>query len=249
MDGAVGDGGESLVVGHDDEGLSELVAQVEEELVEFCLVLGVEAARGFVGEDDRGVVDQCPCHGYALFLTAREFGGLVVGAVAQSHEGEQFFGAFLRLPASLSGDEGGNHDVLQGGELREELVELEHETQVLVAEVAEFPGVEAAHVDAVHGDAALVGLVEGSDDLEQCGLAGSAGADDAHHLSFVNMQVDALEHLQGAEALGYSFDVNHYNLQFTIYNFLPPYVSEGKIKQNNWKQRILLHEIILQVGK
>ena len=42
VDGAVGDRGEMLVVGDDDKGLSELVAQVEEELVELCFVLGVE---------------------------------------------------------------------------------------------------------------------------------------------------------------------------------------------------------------
>ena len=36
--GAVGDAGEVFVVSHDDKGLSELVAQVEEELVEFSFV-------------------------------------------------------------------------------------------------------------------------------------------------------------------------------------------------------------------
>ena len=39
VDGAVGDGGQLLVVGHDDEGLAELVAEVEEELVELLLIL------------------------------------------------------------------------------------------------------------------------------------------------------------------------------------------------------------------
>ena len=42
VDGAVGDGGQLLVVGDDDEGLAELIAQVEEELVELLLVLRVE---------------------------------------------------------------------------------------------------------------------------------------------------------------------------------------------------------------
>ena len=49
MDGAVGDLGEGFVVGDNDESLAELVAQVEEELVEFGLVLGVEGAGGLVG--------------------------------------------------------------------------------------------------------------------------------------------------------------------------------------------------------
>ena len=44
MDGAVGDGRKTLIVGNDDESLTELVSQVEEELVKLCLVLGVETS-------------------------------------------------------------------------------------------------------------------------------------------------------------------------------------------------------------
>ena len=44
MDGAVGEGSQSFVVGDDDESLSELVAEVEEELVELVFVLAVEAS-------------------------------------------------------------------------------------------------------------------------------------------------------------------------------------------------------------
>lgn len=88
-------------------------------------------------------------------------------------------------------------------------MELKYETEVLVAEIAQLLGGEVAHVDAVYHDAATVGLVEGTDNLEKSGLAGTAGSDDAHHLSLAYMQVDALENLQGAEALGYAFNVYH----------------------------------------
>jgi len=70
MDSAVGEGGERLVVGDDDEGLSETVAEVEEQLVQLGLVLGVERAAGLISQDDGGVVDEGTGHGNALFLTA-----------------------------------------------------------------------------------------------------------------------------------------------------------------------------------
>ena len=44
MDGAVGEGGELFVVGDDDEGLAEAVAEVEEEAVKLLFVLRVEGA-------------------------------------------------------------------------------------------------------------------------------------------------------------------------------------------------------------
>lgn len=95
MDSAVGDGGEVLVVGDDDKGLTELVAQVEKELVELGLVLGVETTGGFVGEDDGRMVDKGSCYGDALFLTTGELVGLMSGAVSESHEVKQFHGALL----------------------------------------------------------------------------------------------------------------------------------------------------------
>ena len=138
MDGAVGDLGEGFVVGDDDEGLAELVAQVEEELVEFGLVLGIEGSGRLVGEDDGRAVDEGPGHRYALFLTAGEFVGLMGGAVGQSHEVEEFLGALFSAFLGESCDIGGNHDILNRRELRQELMELEHEAKVLVAEVAQF---------------------------------------------------------------------------------------------------------------
>ena len=61
-------------------------------------------------------------------------------------------------------------DSLQSGELREKLVELEDETERLVAEIAQFLGAEAAYIDASNHDAATVRLVEGTDNLEECSL-------------------------------------------------------------------------------
>ena len=42
MYGAVCGLRESLIVGDNDEGLSELISEVEKELVELCFVFGVE---------------------------------------------------------------------------------------------------------------------------------------------------------------------------------------------------------------
>ena len=109
-------------------------------------------------------------------------------------------------------------------------MELEDETEMLVAEIAQFLGAEAAHINAIHLYAATIWLVKGTDNLEKSGLAGTTRSDDTYHLALVNMQVDALEYLQGAEALGYTFYINH---------FLTQNYFAGKIKQNIWKCLIL----------
>ncbi len=75
-------------------------------------------------------------------------------------------------------------------------MELEDETEMLVAEIAQFLGAEAAHIHAIYLYAATIRLVEGTDNLEKGGLSGTTRSDDTYHLALVNMQVDALEYLQ-----------------------------------------------------
>ena len=93
-------------------------------------------------------------------------------------------------------------------------MELEDEADVLVAEVGKPLLVQLSDINAVDGDVSAVGRVESADNLQESGLAGTTRSDDAHHLTFINMQVDALEHLQRAEALGDILNVYHISLAF-----------------------------------
>ena len=117
VNGAIGDLGKGFVVGDDDEGLAELVAEVKEKLVEFSLVFGVERAGRFVGQDDGGTVDEGAGHGDTLLFTTGEFVGLMGGTVCQSHEVEQFLGALFGAFLGESCDISWNHDVLNRREL------------------------------------------------------------------------------------------------------------------------------------
>ena len=82
---------------------------------------------------------------------------------------------------------------------------------MLVAKVAEFACRKTAHVDAVDADGACIGLVKRSDDLQERGLSGPRWAYDADYFAFVDVQINAFEHLKTAETLCYILDVNHIN--------------------------------------
>ena len=70
MDHAVCIGCQLLVVCDDDECLVHLVAQVQQELVQLLLVLGIQNSSWIVCEDYGRVVDEGAGNGYALFLSA-----------------------------------------------------------------------------------------------------------------------------------------------------------------------------------
>ncbi len=195
MYGAVGERGQLLVVGDDDESLAEAVAEIKEELVQLLLVLGVERTGRLVGQDDGGIVDKGAGYGDALLLAARQFGGLVGGAVAESHELQQFLRPFLCLLLRGAGYIGRNHDIFLGRELGEQLVKLEDEAEVAVAEVGEGLLAKGGCVDAIDTYSTLVRAVEGADDLQQGGLSGAGRAYDADYLATVDVEVDAFEDL------------------------------------------------------
>ena len=64
---------EAGVVGDDDEGLSELVTQIKEQLMQVFLVACVKGTRRLVCQDYCRVIDQRPVYGNTLFLSARQF--------------------------------------------------------------------------------------------------------------------------------------------------------------------------------
>ena len=86
VDSAVGELGQFLIVRHDNERLSQFVAEFEEELVQFGFVVGVERTRRLVGENHIGLIHQRPCHGHALLLATAQLVGLVFRTVLKSHK-------------------------------------------------------------------------------------------------------------------------------------------------------------------
>ena len=74
-------------------------------------------------------------------------------------------------------------------------MELEHKSQMLIAEISQFLGGEFNGVDAIYDDLSIVRTIQCADDLQQRGLSCAAGANDAHHFAFVDVEVDALQYL------------------------------------------------------
>ena len=98
-DDAVGGFGDGGVVGDEDHGVFALMMDAAEEVHDLGGVLGIEVAGGFIGEEDGGFVGEAAGDGDALALTAGEFFGHVIEAMAHAHGFEEFGGAALALGA------------------------------------------------------------------------------------------------------------------------------------------------------
>ena len=84
-------------------------------------------------------------------------------------------------------------------------VEVVREREILVhggdAELRRVLGGANGDRDPVHRDLTVVGRVDAGDDLHQRRLAGSVVADEPDDLAGVDLEVHAVERLDGAEAL------------------------------------------------
>src|SRR6185369_17585099 len=100
--------------------------------------------------------------------------------------------------ASTSGRSHRQHDVLDDGQGRQELEELEDDADVLAAEAGQRVLAHLFNRLPGHAHAAAGGPVDAGDHVDQGGFARAAGAADAHKLARVDGEVDALEHVDDA---------------------------------------------------
>ena len=93
LDLAIGGGGNRLAVGDEKDGGFLFASEAGDEFDDGVTGGGVEIAGGFIGEKNRGLVDEGAGDGGALKLSAGELVGAVVGAIGELDGGEEVAGA------------------------------------------------------------------------------------------------------------------------------------------------------------
>src|SRR5690606_7873953 len=172
--------------------------------------LRVQGAGGLVEQHELGPHRQGACDRHPLLLPPGELGRVRVDLVGQADARQQLLGSTLDLgPGGDPEPDRRLHDVLAHGHVREQVELLEHHADgaplrghlalaQLVQLAVAFP---VADQLPVHPDPAGVDLLQVVDAAQQRGLAGAGRSDDDGHLAGADVQVDAFEHLQGAEPL------------------------------------------------
>ena len=118
---AVGAGGDRGVVGDQDQGVTALV-EVGQERHHDRLVDRVEVPRRLVGEDQRRLVDQRPGDADPLLLASGELARQMAQPLAQAHPAQRLLGL---AAVGHAVDVLGEHDVLQRGEVGDQMELLE----------------------------------------------------------------------------------------------------------------------------
>ena len=179
---------------HGDAGVGQLLHQLQH----LAHHLRVQGAGGLIEQDHVRVHSQSAGNGNALLLAAGQALGVDVGLVGQTHTGQQLVGAlgngFLVLQFEQAGSQ---FQVLLHGQVGEEVEVLEHHAHLLAHSV----DVGIVHLHAFKLDGAGGGDLQPVQAAQEGGLAAAGGADQTHHVAAVDVDVDALEHVQGGGGL------------------------------------------------
>ncbi len=154
----------------------------------------VEIAGRLVGEQDLGVVGQCPDDRDPLLLAARQPCRAVLGARRQTDTGQQRRRLLPGPPAPDAGDHLRQHDVFERRKFRQQMMELIDETQLGAAQQGSVLVGEAAAILPADRDRAAIRAFEQPGDVQQGRLAGAGGADQRHHLARLQQQIDPVQH-------------------------------------------------------
>ncbi len=92
------------------------------------------------------MLQQCPAHGDSLSFAAGQLSGALVCAVSETDSFDQLQGSFPQVAIGGEAGEGGEEDIFENAALGQQLVILEDEADVLVAEGGEVSGRQSPRV-------------------------------------------------------------------------------------------------------
>src|SRR5512143_947015 len=192
LDAPLGKGGDVRIVRHEDHGVAvrvELVKQLED----FGAGLLVEGARRLVGEKDRGIVGERPGDRDALSLAPGEHRRQDVGLLRDADALQQLQRALAPLLARNARVKERQLDVPRDRRLRQQVVVLEDEADLLVADLRQGGAREALDRLSIEEVAPAGRRIETAQDGHQRGFPRSRRADQRDELAPRDREVDAAQ--------------------------------------------------------
>src|SRR5271167_2349945 len=156
--------------------------------------LRIEVPRRLVGQQQLGPQDDRARDRDALLLAAGQFSRTALELVAQADDFEHLGRAPARFGVVDTIDQRRHHHVFLRREVGQQVMELEHEAQLQVAELRQRFLIERKQILALEKNLARGRLFEAADYVQQRGLAGSRLPDYRYLLAGLDVQIEMTQH-------------------------------------------------------
>lgn len=166
----------------------------------------VEVARRFVREEKFGIVDQSSSDGDTLLLAAGQLHRPVIEAFAQTDHSRQFETTLPALAGNRALIVQRRFDVLDDGQLRDEVIRLKDESDRTAANSRQFVVTEFADVLISKKVLPACGAIEQAQQVQERGLSGTGRAHDRDILTGFEREIDAAQGVHGvvSHVVGFS---------------------------------------------
>ena len=165
--------------------------QPTEQIHDLKARLAIERAGGLVAQNQAWPIVQRPRNGHPLLLSTGQGGGPLIHLFAQPHLAKNLVGFFegVAFPFFPAVEVAGQHDVLGTRQMVEQMEVLKHKSDFFIAKCAELAVGHLGQGLVLHLHRARPVPIEAPDDVQQRGLARTAGADDGYKLTRVDGKV------------------------------------------------------------
>jgi len=154
------------------------------------LVGFVEIARGLIGKNQFGLIDQCARHGHSLLFSAGKLPGKMIHAVTEPDALQFSTGlAFIRCAVKILCE----HYIFERGEIRHEMKLLKNKPDFLSAKSRQAGLVEPRKIGAVDDRAARSWRIQAAEDVDQRRLAGARRTHDGDPFPRIHAERHAIE--------------------------------------------------------
>src|SRR6185369_2903285 len=126
------------IVRHHQDGFVEVAVEDLHQSENFFRALGIEIAGGLVGHKDRRIGDDRARDGHALFLSTGELARIVLRAVFEADHLKSYHGSLTSLLGRKISKQERKLDILQRVQNRNEVVELENESDATAAPLGQL---------------------------------------------------------------------------------------------------------------
>ncbi len=180
----------------------------------------VEVGERFVEQEGRRLAHDGAADRDALALTARELTGLAFEIVGEVEDPRGLLHFLLDDVGALSGHLEREGDVVAHAHMRIERIGLEHHRQPPLRRA------DLRHVLAVDEHLARGHILQSRDETQKRGLAAARGTDEDGELAVLDVEIDAVDDIDGAEGLSDLLQLNAAHGGFSLW----PYFTAPNVR-------------------
>ena len=175
---------------------------------------GIQVPGRFVGQDDGGIVNQCPCHSHPLPLSPAHLVGTVLHAVAQPHAEQCLFGPLQTFRLCYPRINQRHGHILQCRVSWQQVKGLKHKTNLLVPYFGQLLFVHVAHIGSVQHILPRSRRIQTPQNIHKSRFTRPRRTHYRHIVVAPYLQIDSRQsvYLLGPHFVGFVYAVNRDNL-------------------------------------